>query len=75
MHLLGVNPEYRRHGLGRMLVKSVIDKAKHHGYSKIILCTQISMNIAQKLYGATGLTYVDDIKRNGRDFKVYEMVL
>jgi len=75
MHLLGVNPEYRRHGLGRMLVESAIGIAKHIGYSKIILWTQISMSSAQKLYEATGFTYVDDIKRNGRDFKVYEMDL
>ena len=75
MHLLGVKPEYRRHGLGRMLVESAIGRAKHSGYSKIILWTQTSMKSAQKLYEATGFIHVDDIKRNGRDFKVYEMVL
>ena len=75
MHLLGVKPEYRQHGLGRMLVESAIGRAKHSGYSKIILWTQISMKSAQKLYEATGFIHVDDIKRNGRDFKVYEMVL
>ena len=75
MHLLGVKPEYRQHGLGRMLVEFAIDRAKHSGYSKIILWTQISMKSAQKLYEATGFIHVDDIKRNGRDFKVYEMVL
>ena len=75
MHLLGVKPEYRRHGLGRMLVESAIGRAKHSGYSKIILWTQISMKSAHKLYEATGFIHVDDIKRNGRDFKVYEMAL
>jgi ribosomal protein S18 acetylase RimI-like enzyme len=75
MHLLGVKPEYRRHGLGRMLVESAIGIAKHSGYSKIILWTQISMKSAQQLYEATGFIHVGDIKRNGRDFKVYEMVL
>ena len=75
IHLLAVNPEYRRHGVGRKLVESAIGIAKHRGYSKIILWTQISMHSAQKLYETTGFTYVNDIKRNGRDFKVYEMVL
>lgn len=75
MHLLGVKPEYRQHGLGRMLIEFVIGRAKHSGYSKIILWTQISMKSAQKLYKATGFIHVDDFKKNGRDFKVYEMEL
>ena len=75
MHLLGVKPEYRRHGLGRLLIASAIGIAKHSGYSKIILWTQISMKSAQQLYDAMGFIHVDDINRNGRDFKVYEMVL
>ena len=75
IHLLGVKPEYRGHGLGRILVESAIGRAKQSGYSKIILWTQVSMKSAQKLYEATGFIHVDDIKRNGRDFKVYEMVL
>ena len=75
MHLLGVEPAYRRQGLGRILVESAIGRAKQSGYSKIILWTQVSMKSAQKLYEARGFTHVDDIKRNGRDFKVYEIVL
>ena len=75
MHLLGVNPEYRRHGLGRMLVDSAIAQAKNNGYSKIVLWTQVSMKSAQKLYDLTGFVYIDDITRNGRDFRVYEMAL
>ena len=75
LHLLGVKPEYRRHGLGRMLVESAIDRAKQSGYSKIILWTQVSMKSAQKLYEATGFIHVADMKRNSRDFKIYEMAL
>ncbi|WP_455207429.1 GNAT family N-acetyltransferase [Kaarinaea lacus] len=75
IHLLGVKPEYRGHGLGRMLVESAIGRAKHSGYSKIILWTQVTMKSAQKLYEATGFIHVNDIKRKGREFKVYEMAL
>ena len=75
IHLLGVKPEYRRHGLGRLLVESAIARAKHSGYTKIILWTQNSMDSAQKLYEVMGFIHVDDITRNGRDFKVYEMAL
>jgi len=72
IHLLGVKPEYRRHGLGRMLVEAAIARANHSGYSKIILWTQFSMNAAQRLYESTGFIHIDDLTRNGRDFKVYE---
>ena len=73
MHLLAVKPEYRRQGLGRMLIESAIGRAKCCGYSRIILWTQNSMQSAQKLYEALGFIHVDNIKRNGRDFKVYAM--
>lgn len=75
IHLLGVKPEYRRHGLGRLIIEFAIEKAKQHGYIKVILWTQYSMNSAQKLYEATGFCHVNDIERNGRKFKVYEMEL
>lgn len=75
IHLLGVKPEYRRYGLGRLLVESAIGRAKHSGYTKIILWTQTSMESAQKLYETTGFIHVDDMKRNGRDFKIYEMAM
>ena len=75
IHLLGVKPEYRRHGLGRMLVEAAIARAIQSGYSKLILWTQLSMNAAQKLYESSGFIHIDDIARNGRDFKVYEKPL
>ena len=75
LHLLGVKPEYRKHGLGRMLIEAAIDKATRLGYSKLILWTQLSMNSAQRLYESTGFRHIGNIERNGRDFKVYERTL
>jgi len=75
IHLLGVLPEYRRHGLGRMLVEAAIDSAIQNGYSKILLWTQASMSAAQTLYESAGFSHIDDFTRNGRDFKVYEKPL
>ena len=75
LHLLGVLPGYRRHGLGRQLIDASIDKASRLGYSKLILWTQFSMISAQKLYEAAGFQYINDIERNGRKFKVYERAL
>ena len=75
IHLLGVKPEYRQHGVGRMLVEAAIARANQNGYSKLILWTQLSMNAAQRLYESSGFIHIDDIARNGRDFKVYEKPL
>jgi len=75
IHLFGVQPEYRRQGLGRMLVEAAVDRAKQSGYTKIILWTQSAMSTAQNLYEAKGFIHVDDFQRNGRDFRVYELRL
>ena len=72
LHLLGVKPEYRRHGLGRMLVAAAINKACSLGCSKLILWTQISMSSAQQLYESAGFVHTSEMKRNDREFRVYE---
>ena len=74
MHLLGVSPEYRRNGLGRMLIDVAVESAKSKGYSKMILWTQASMKSAQKLYQAAGFIHMDNVERNRRKFRVYEML-
>ena len=75
LHLLGVRPEYRKHGLGRMLIDAAIENARRSGYSKLILWTQLSMSSAQRLYEYADFTHVNNIEINGREFKVYERVL
>ena len=75
LHLLGVKPEYRQHGLGRMLANAAIESAGHLGCSKLILWTQLSMSSAQRLYESIGFVHISNIERNGREFKVYERTL
>jgi ribosomal protein S18 acetylase RimI-like enzyme len=75
LHLLGVKPEYRRHGLGRMLVDAAIENTTRLGYSKLILWTQFSMSSAQRLYELAGFVHISNLERNGREFKVYERAL
>ncbi|MDH5359566.1 MAG: GNAT family N-acetyltransferase [Gammaproteobacteria bacterium] len=72
LHLLGVRADYRRDGLGRLLVETAIGLATENDYSKIILWTQHSMKPAQRLYESVGFVYRSELKRNGRNFKVYE---
>ncbi|MCP5078202.1 MAG: GNAT family N-acetyltransferase [Psychromonas sp.] len=77
MHLLGVKTDYRRHGLGRQLVKSAIDEATQEGYSKMLLWTQSTMNAAHCLYKKSGFVRTNkrDFQRNGREFWFYERAL
>ena len=75
MHLLGVKEEYRRRGLGRLLVEAAVSRAKNCNYPKMVLVTQLSMESAHKLYETTGFAHVNDIQRNGRDFRVYALAL
>lgn len=75
LHLLGVKSEYRGHGLGRMLVDAAIENASRLGCSKLILWTQLSMRSAQRLYESAGFVHINNIERNGREFKVYERTL
>lgn len=74
MHLLGVKPEYRGNGLGKVLVAAAINDAKQGGYSKMLLWTQATMHAAHRLYEASGFIRAPgrDFIRAGRDFKVYE---
>lgn len=72
LHLLSVKPQYRKQGLGRMLIEAAIDKAHCLRHAKLILWTQLSMHAAQRLYESTGFRHTDNMERNGRDFKVYE---
>lgn len=77
IHLLGVKPEYRLYGLGRMLVESAISTAKQYKFGKLILWTQTTMNAAQHLYKSVGFirNKGKDMNRNGREFWVYEKII
>jgi len=72
MHLLGVKPAYRKHGLGKSLIANVIDFAGKNKWSKIILWTQRSMLEAQRLYESFGFLKTEEMTKNGVVFFVYE---
>ena len=72
LHLLGVKPEYRRHGLGRLLIQAAIEQAIYLNFRKVSLWTQVTMTSAQKLYELSGFVHVRNLEKNGRQFKVYE---
>lgn len=74
MHLLGVSPGYRGHGLGRRLVNKAIEFAKDNNWSKMILWTQKPMKEAQRLYESSGFVRAGEMTKSGIEFLVYERV-
>lgn len=72
MHLLGVSPKYRGHGLGRMLVDKAVDFAIESECSRMVLWTQKPMKKAQAIYETSGFIRTGEMTRNGIDFYVYE---
>jgi ribosomal protein S18 acetylase RimI-like enzyme len=72
VHLLGVMPEYRGHGVGRRMIEVCIERSHQLGLSKLILWTQITMKSAQVLYEAAGFHHINDFERNGRKYKMYD---
>ena len=74
MTAMWVDPAFRRHGIGDLLVKTVMDWARAEGYDRMFLwVTEVNLD-AQRLYARNGF------KRTGASQEVrpgeleYEMV-
>ncbi|WP_298476536.1 GNAT family N-acetyltransferase [uncultured Maribacter sp.] len=52
--------EARGKGIGSMMIRACLEKAKIYGFDKCYLETMPYMKAAQKLYLKTGFTYLDD---------------
>ena len=55
-----VAPRAQRRGIGRALMRAVIDMARAGGAERIVLCTQPSMTAAQRLYLAEGFVRIPE---------------
>jgi len=77
MHLLAVSSERRNGGLGRILVDAALRRARHDGYSRMVLWTQPTMHAAHRLYERAGFLRAPerDMLHDGRPFIVYQMSL
>ena len=55
-----VAPGAQRRGIGRALMRAVIDMARAGGAQRIVLCTQPTLTAAQRLYQAEGFTRIPE---------------
>lgn len=77
MHLLAVVPEQRGRGIGGALVEAAMRTAKDNGQTRMVLWTQPSMDVAQRLYVKARFARAPerDWRRGDRAFLVYEAPL
>jgi ribosomal protein S18 acetylase RimI-like enzyme len=77
MQLLAVAPDFRRMGVGDLLVRSALDFARNEGAQKIILWTQPSVTDPHRLYERHRFERapIRDFEKSGRQFLVFERTL
>ncbi len=56
-----VRPEYRRMGIGSMLLKKAIERLKARGKKRVLLEVRVSNEPAQRLYKKFGFKIVDTL--------------
>jgi len=73
LHLLCVHPDKQRAGIGSALIAAAINTARKAGASRMLLWTQPSMALAQRLYVKHGFERVPalDFTRGERAFQVF----
>jgi len=64
---LAVAPHAQRRGVGRLLLRTVVDRARRAGVRHLVLSTQPAMVAAQRLYASEGFVRLPE-----RDWSPYE---
>ena len=73
---LYVVPEYRGQGIGRQLIKTIINNAKKIGFSRLRLDTLSDMKAARHLYTSLGFREIPSYYHNPIEGAVYmELIL
>jgi len=68
---LYVIPEYRKHNIGNILVKKIIDDAKEIGYKTIFLDTLPFLETAIYMYKKYGFTEIERYNNSPLDTSIY----
>ncbi len=68
MDSLAVLPEFRRMGIGRMLMLAQIEKARQMGFNKATLLVDPDNPSAQQLYRSIGFKHQEDCYAFGQIF-------
>jgi ribosomal protein S18 acetylase RimI-like enzyme len=60
VRLLGVDPQYRGHGIGRALMEECMKRSREHGFHTIGLHTTLMMDVARRMYERMGFVRVPE---------------
>jgi len=71
IRLLGVDPKFRKAGVGRAPTVACIQRAKDDGNEKVILHTTMAMQVAWKLYENMGFRRSEDLDFLQGELPVY----
>jgi ribosomal protein S18 acetylase RimI-like enzyme len=58
--MLGVDPSAQGRGVGRALVQACIDRAREDGRRALVMCTEVRMRAAQRLYEQIGFERIPE---------------
>jgi ribosomal protein S18 acetylase RimI-like enzyme len=58
--MLGVDPSAQRRGVGQALVQACIDRARQDGRTALVMCTEIRMQTAQRMYEQIGFRRIPE---------------
>jgi len=60
LRMLYVEPEARRHGVGRKLVEAALEFSRTAGHASVMLLTNPQLTAARKIYEAVGFEMIDE---------------
>ena len=76
VRMLGVDPGFRRRGVGRLLMEACVEEARRAGKRRITLETTEAMTEAHRLYESMGFVRGDDLVfEDGFRLRSYELPL
>lgn len=76
VRMLGVDPEFQRRGVGRLLMEACLEEARRAGKRRMTLETTPSMTAAHRLYESMGFIRGEDLVfDDGFRLRTYELSL
>ena len=76
VRMLGVDPDFQRRGVARLLMEACLEEARRAGKRRITLETTEAMTVAHSLYESMGFTRGEDLVfDDGFRLRTYELAL
>lgn len=75
IHFVGVNPQFRRHGVGRLLYENFFDAARRCGLTHVTACTAVINTVSVAFHTSMGFSVTSPISGyNGAGSEMVEFL-